>query len=357
MQHKLRVSAALTALALVAGCADSPVAPKLGAGSLDGRTSPLPTASGTPEYDWTFEKKILAIFGGTETDMILEPSTTQTLVGPGEVKWIEYELTATRTPAADYPAGTVITKDAKAQIHEKLWEACKNLFPMLHCTWYADHAITFPPYIIEESNTRMIMLDLRNFFVCGMDLEFTNVATLTELGPYPPGTSPQVRESSASLLVKTGVCPPKPANPGCTLTQGYWKNHDWPTHPIYTNSTLETWEEVNGWPELEWHFFDTKLEWKDVLSIEPRGNAYFILAHQYIAAVLNQQSGAYVPEEVRTALLRSYEYFSMTAEQRARVSRDVILAWKDVLDRYNNGQLGVPHCNDNGKGGKKKKNA
>lgn len=350
MQHPFRFTAGLTAFVLAAACADSPASPNAVVAPASGSEA-RQSASTTPEYDWSFSKKVLAIFDGDETNMILEPSTSGTIIVPGDVKWIEYELTATRAPAASYPVGTVITKDATARIDEDIVQACKNIFPSVICTWGGSRSPSFFSYTIDNSVVKEIVVDLHNFVVCGEEFTFTNHATLTELGPYPPGTSPQVRQASAPLVLKTGACPPKPKNPGCTLTQGYWKNHEWPAHPLFPGSTLENWEEKNGWSEFEWHFFDTKTEWKAILSVPPRGDVYYVLAHQYIAAILNQQKGAYVPEAVRAVLVNAYTYFSSTPRQRASVPRGTIIGWANVLDQYNNGKLGVPHCDDKNRGG------
>lgn len=239
---------------------------------------------------------------------------------------------------------TKVVKDDSAVLDEQLIQACRNIFPSIICTWQARNGPTFLPRTLTESGVLDLVVDIHNFYVCGEDLPFRNVATLTESGPHAPGEAPDVRSDDATLVIRTGDCPPKPSNPGCTRTVGYWKNHAWPEHPRWPLGTLETWEEVYGWSDEEWLFFDTGREWKEMLSVQPKGDAYVILAHQYIAAILNQQSGAYVPAEVRQALVNSYNYFSMSPAGRATVSRDQLLAWKDVLDRYNNGRLGVKHC-------------
>lgn len=238
---------------------------------------------------------------------------------------------------------TNVVQDDSAVLDEQLIQACRNIFPSIICTWGGDHSPKFP-YVVTESRVIDIVVDVHNFFVCGEELVFRNVATLTESGPRLPGEAPQVHSDEATLTIRTGDCPPRPANPGCTRTVGYWKNHAWPVHPLFAPSTLETWEEDNGWAELEWKFFDSGREWKEMLRVQPKGDAHSILAHQYIAALLNQQSGTYVPAAVRDVLVSSYNYFSTSPTARATASRDQLIAWKDVLDRYNNGELDVQHC-------------
>jgi hypothetical protein len=78
---------------------------------------------------------------------------------------------------------------------------------------------------------------------------------------------------------------------GCTLTQGYWKNH----------SDRESGHRNIAWPIDE----DTDLcgtTWLDNLGIAPQGNAFYILSHQYIAASLNVAASAVAPPDVSAAL-------------------------------------------------------
>lgn len=114
---------------------------------------------------------------------------------------------------------------------------------------------------------------------------------------------------------------------GCTLTLGYWKNH------------------VSAWPapySPTAAFFTSGQTWMYNLSTAPKGgNAYLILAHQWIATTLNLASGASMPADVKTAYDAGTAYF-----QNGGVGGDPI-AWASVLDNYNNGLAagGPPHCN------------
>jgi hypothetical protein len=232
---------------------------------------------------------------------------------------------------------TAATRFAQALLQPGIAQPCANVFPSLICTGSEG----FRDMVLADSKTFTYprTVDAYNFHVCGEELPFTSLAKLTELGPYDTGVAAQTHTASATLTFITGECPPKPSNPSCTVTQGYWKNHDWPLHPIWPPSTLATWPDIVGWK-----FFDSDMEWPDVLNVEPKGDPYLILAHQYIAAILNQQNGAYVPEEVRQVLVDAYVYFSSSPAERGTVSRDLLLRWKDVLDAYNNGRAGVPDC-------------
>ena len=65
----------------------------------------------------------------------------------------------------------------------------------------------------------------------------------------------------------------------CTYSQGYWKNHADPSKHYD-----EAWDIVGGPQAL---FFNANQGWLQVLDSQPEGgNAYYILARQYIAARL-----------------------------------------------------------------------
>lgn len=228
-------------------------------------------------------------------------------------------------------SATAVTRDGSAVIDEHLIQACSTVFPSIICTW-EDATGPLPPFTVTESQVIHVMVDMYNYHSCGEEFDVRNGATLTEGGPRASGEAAQVRTAGATLHIKTGDCPPKPPATGCTLTQGYWKNHTWVAHGPFS------------WEDPKWKFFDTGSSWRSILYVQPRGDAYYILAHQYIAARLNEQNGAYVPPEVRAALAGAYAYFSMSAADRARADRAQLTAWANLLDRYNSGQLGVPHC-------------
>ncbi len=132
----------------------------------------------------------------------------------------------------------------------------------------------------------------------------------------------------------------------CTLTPGYWK-----THSSYGPAPFDaTWEELPDGADTE--FFFSGDSYYDVLWTAPRGNAYYILAHAYIASELNQYQGASIPADVAdafgdaTAFLLSY-----TPAQIKNVNRSVrqaIVEVARILDEYNNGEIGPGHCTDAG---------
>jgi len=118
---------------------------------------------------------------------------------------------------------------------------------------------------------------------------------------------------------------PPPPPPGCTFTVGYWKNHTnvWPS-PYSPGAT----------------FYTSGKTWLQVLNTPTQGNAYYILAYQFIAATLNGTGGA--PANVQQAMVDAAAYFANPAG--SSLTRAQLIAMGTLLDDYNNGRLGVPHC-------------
>lgn len=152
-------------------------------------------------------------------------------------------------------------------------------------------------------------------------------------GPENGGNSTSGGPQCINCEPVLDCCPPLPTPPpsnnlGCTLTQGYWKNHpeNWPL-PL----------------DSEW----CGELWTDILATPPAGNAWYQLAHQAIAALLNQASGAFVPADVQqeldvaVALLLDNcgEFVNAQHPDHAQM-----IALNEALTAYNEGDRGVPHC-------------
>ncbi|NDK55141.1 hypothetical protein [Pontibacter fetidus] len=127
------------------------------------------------------------------------------------------------------------------------------------------------------------------------------------------------------------VTPPTYEDKGCTRTQGYWKNHADPKKKQYDT----TWDNY-----LNKTFYNSGMNYLAVLNTSPKGDAYIILAHQYIAAELNVASGASIPQDVLAAWNAATAYF----KGETSPSRSELLAWAELLDDYNNGIVGPGHC-------------
>ncbi|MFW1676644.1 vWA domain-containing protein [Pontibacter sp. JAM-7] len=118
----------------------------------------------------------------------------------------------------------------------------------------------------------------------------------------------------------------------CPLSQGYWKNHEelWPVGSLIVGVDMD--DEYTAEELLE------------ILNTPPKkGNAYLILAHQAIAALLNIQNGAdpsVISAELDAALAALDDVDLLGGDH----TKDTDLnALAGVLDDYNNRIL-TPDC-------------
>jgi hypothetical protein len=84
-----------------------------------------------------------------------------------------------------------------------------------------------------------------------------------------------------------------------------------------------------------------------ILNTSPKGNPYLILAHQYIAASLNSGNGALLTGATLTAYNNATTYFGVASAGTplpGSYTKAQVTAMADVLDAYNNGLSGTPHC-------------
>ena len=164
-------------------------------------------------------------------------------------------------------------------------------------------------------------------------------------------------EPMAAVQVTQGAAPSKPVLPGgddtsrhgdtnlpeddddgdddCTLTLGYWKNHS--RHADNPSQNIP-------WPIDE----DTLLcgeTWFNILHTEPEGSAWYILAHQWIAAMLNEASGAST-DDLNGALDEAGDLLADNCGGLSGKDEDRALELADLLDDYNNGVIGPGHCDD-----------
>jgi hypothetical protein len=166
-----------------------------------------------------------------------------------------------------------------------------------------------------------------SYDVCGT-YDFTNTASFVST------QTPSISGSDA-VTVNFSV----PCAGGCSLTPGYWK-----THSSYGPASYDsTWALIGE----NTAFYLSGQTWYQVLWTQPQGNAYYILAHAYIAAKLNNLNGADT-SVVAADLAFAESFFSaktpgttLTKEQRAAVINAATR-----LDNYNNGLTGPGHCTE-----------
>lgn len=134
-----------------------------------------------------------------------------------------------------------------------------------------------------------------------------------------------------------------PCATGCTLTPGYWK-----THSKYGPAPYDdTWAQVGE----DAAFFLSGQTYYQVLWTPPGGNAYYILAHAYIAARLNQLGGAdftaaQAAFNSATALFGTYTPAQVAAMKGSSTVRQQFNSLAATLDNYNNGLIGPGHCSE-----------
>jgi hypothetical protein len=115
---------------------------------------------------------------------------------------------------------------------------------------------------------------------CGTVQEFDNTATLTT---NDNGTT----VDDTWTVDATVRCT-------CSLTQGYWKTHNDTFHGGAPAD--ENWFNLGPLGELTIFFAPkTTATWYTTFWTAPKGNVYYNMAHQYMAAKLNVLNGAYNP--------------------------------------------------------------
>ena len=153
----------------------------------------------------------------------------------------------------------------------------------------------------------------------------TNTNTLTATySPTSTGTPTFTDTPTGTPTATATVTPTFTPFENCTLTQGYWKNHD-------------------GWP-LSQNTLLCGMTWYNILQTTPSGDAWYILAHQWIAAELNQAKGASVPSNIAAGMAQAQTL--LTANCATMPADEVTLATQlsTLLDNYNSGIIGPGHC-------------
>ena len=144
-----------------------------------------------------------------------------------------------------------------------------------------------------------------------------------------PWTGWKRQQVSCTLLVLAllAVSASSVSAENCTLTQGFWKNHEevWP--PLGSEEAMICGE-----------------SWLENLKTSVAGDTLKIVSHQYIAARLNLAKGAISTTELDEALKVAEEVMAdciVTEEEH----EEAILAAK-VMDAFNQGKLegGPLHC-------------
>lgn len=169
--------------------------------------------------------------------------------------------------------------------------------------------------------------------VCG-DNFHTNIASFETNDTGTTGAAEETVNAHVECVV------------GCTLTPGYWKTHSDKGPAPFD----DTWDLLpNGSDTI---FFLSGQTYYEVLWTNPQGgNAYYILAHAYIAAELNQLNGADFSAvqdafDEATGLFEAYTPEQIGALKGKNPLRQQFLKLATILDDYNNGLIGPGHCSE-----------
>jgi hypothetical protein len=139
---------------------------------------------------------------------------------------------------------------------------------------------------------------------------------------------------------------------GCTYTQGYWKTHVvYAAKPQFAKKRDKTWDMIDGAGALDEaaQFYTSGMSYIQVMWTPPKGNAYYQLAHQYIAAKLNTLAGAATTPQVASAIAQAEAMFSAhgspsDAWWSNKTNKSNAIALAGILGSYNEGSIGPGHC-------------
>ncbi|WP_437632965.1 hypothetical protein [Sorangium sp. So ce854] len=144
----------------------------------------------------------------------------------------------------------------------------------------------------------------------------------------------RVGEGSGNVVVGD----PTSEGEGCTLTQGYWKNHEesWPVSSLT----------IGG---VEY----SQAELLEIFRTAPKGDKSLILGHQLIAALLNVASGA-SDAALDGALADAEAWMAANKDGDGRLpygvkggsAGDAAVALSGALADFNEGGIGPGHCDD-----------
>lgn len=168
-----------------------------------------------------------------------------------------------------------------------------------------------------------------------------NVGPYSSCGDYTVVNTAKIvgtgRTSSHTLNINV------PCANGCTLTQGFWKTHSRLGPAPYSSG----WQ-VLGASQEQTIFFLSGKSWYTIFWTAPKGNVYYILAHQYMAAKLNILNGAATTPEVTAAITAAESFFNTYTPSSSLSSavKNSANANATLLDNYNNGLIGPGHCSE-----------
>jgi hypothetical protein len=262
------------------------------------------------------------------------------------------------TYSADLPDATTRTNTATVTIQNYDYDYQGNATPSGTTTFSGTANVDFSSATITEVDECITVSDTYSGGPQGVVWCYANGVPHTFtysrwIGPYGTCGDYTVDNTASFVTNDTGttdsdswrVSVHVPCAGGCTLTFGYWK-----THSSYGPAPYDdTWALLaNG---ADTTFFLSGQTYYQVLWTAPQGNAYYILAHQYIAAKLNilngaDPSAAQTAFDAATVLFQTYTPAQIAALKGKSPLRAQFISLAETLDAYNNGLIGPGHCSE-----------
>lgn len=179
----------------------------------------------------------------------------------------------------------------------------------------------------------LLLLAVALKFTPGHPFELRS-AEASEVGPIVVSGNPSCEDfgyGDDELLIEC-------SSPECPLSKGYWKNHS----VCGSAGRDDTWDLIIPSQESSPFFLSGQI-YCEVLMTAPRGNAYYSLAHQYIAVELNVLAGRLENSLVDDAMSASEDLLeTYTPEEiaalkggRGRRTRDGFRVLAAILGAYN----------------------
>ena len=295
-------------------------------------------------------------FGPAEVDC--DPVTA----GPQDTVDVPAEGSATCTYSADLPDGTARTNTATATLFDVDYTGTADIvFDENSTLTEVDECID----VTDDNGTPADPADDTDLgTVCVGDLEADGTFVIPhtiEIGPFECGehtftntasfeTTDDDNDTDESGSDSFTIAIDVPCPEGCTLTQGYWKTHNdtfWGGAP-----TDETWALLGPSAENT-VFFLSGQTYFQVMWTPSGGNAYYTLAHQYIAAQLNVLAGAddtaiATAFADATTLFTTYTPAEIKALKGNNPVRQQFIALAGTLGSFNEGLIGPGHCDEDG---------
>ena len=268
--------------------------------------------------------------------------------------------TATCTYSADLPDGTSRTNTATASFEGETYDSTAVAVTFgATPTTQVDECVV----VTDDNGTPANALDdvTLDASLCADEAPHTYTRTIS-VGPFAT-CGPQQLVNTAHIVTAddsndTGenhdstytVNIDVPCPQGCTLTQGYWKTHNDSFHG--GAPTDPTWDLLGPLAE-QTPFFLSGQTYFQVFWTAPKGNAYYNLAHQYMAAQLNLLDGAdgsaiSTAFSQATALLNTYTPADIAKlkGKAGNALRAQFISLAGILGSYNEGLIGPGHCDE-----------